>query len=98
MLGDKPGNKFKVYPSTAAKLHAKANLHQCKKAHYCNGLLISTPRGTFPLKSLFSVTIETDNKETSKSAAAVRNMIRTILSGEKGDKPLSDELIAKIVS
>ena len=43
-------------------------------------------------------TIETDNKDNIKSAAAVRNMIKTILKEEKGDKPLSDDLIAKMVS
>jgi DNA-directed RNA polymerase specialized sigma54-like protein len=25
--------------------------------------MVATPKGTFPLKSLFSVTIETENKE-----------------------------------
>ena len=44
------------------------------------------------------MTIETDDKDNIKSAAAVRNMIKKILHEERGDKPLSDDLIAKIVS
>ena len=85
-------------PLSLKDIASAVKMHESTVSRVTNGLLISTPRGTFPLKSLFSVTIETDDKEASKSAAAVRNMIRTILSGEKGDKPFSDELIAKIVS
>ncbi len=85
-------------PLALRDIAVAVKMHESTVSRVTNGLMISTPRGTFPLKSLFSVTIETDDKETSKSAAAVRNMIRTILSGEKGDKPFSDELIAKIVS
>ena len=73
-------------------------MHESTVSRVTNGLLVATPKGTFPLKSLFSVTIETDDKDNNKSAAAVRNMIKKILNEEKGDKPLSDDLIAKIVS
>ena len=87
-----------LQPLSLRDIASAVKMHESTVSRVTNGLMISTPRGTFPLKSLFSVTIETDDKETSKSAAAVRNMIRTILNEEKGDKPLSDELIAKIVS
>ena len=39
-----------------------------------SGLLLATPKGCFPLKSLFSVSLATDEGD-SKAAAAVRNMI-----------------------
>ena len=73
-------------------------MHESTVSRVTNGLMVATPKGTFPLKSLFSVTIETADKENNKSAAAVRNMIRKILQEEKGEKPLSDDLIAKMVS
>ena len=73
-------------------------MHESTVSRVTNGLMVATPKGTFPLKSLFSVTIETEDKENSKSAAAVRNMIKKILLEEKGDKPLSDDTIAKLVS
>ena len=73
-------------------------MHESTVSRVTNGLMVATPKGTFPLKSLFSVTIETEDKENSKSAAAVRNMIKKILLEEKGDKPLSDDIIAKLVS
>ena len=85
-------------PLSLKDIAVAVKMHESTVSRVTNGLLIATPKGTFPLKSLFSVTIETDDKDNSKSAAAVRNMIKKILNEEKGDKPLSDDLIAKIVS
>ena len=73
-------------------------MHESTVSRVTNGLMVATPKGTFPLKSLFSVTIETEDKENGKSAAAVRNMIKKILHEEKGEKPLSDDIVAKLVS
>ena len=73
-------------------------MHESTVSRVTNGLMVATPKGTFPLKSLFSVTIETETKDNGKSAAAVRNMIKKILHEEKGEKPLSDDIIAKLVS
>ena len=85
-------------PLSLKDIAIAVKMHESTVSRVTNGLLISTPKGTFPLKSLFSVTIETNGKENSKSAAAVRNMIRKILNEERGEKPLSDDLIAKMVS
>ena len=85
-------------PLSLKDIAQAVKMHESTVSRVTNGLMVSTPKGTVPLKSLFSVTIETDDKENSKSAAAVRNMIKKILNEEKGEKPLSDDLIAKIVS
>ena len=85
-------------PLSLKDIAIAVKMHESIVSRVTNGLMVSTPKGTFPLKSLFSVTIETDDKENSKSAAAVRNMIKKILNEEKGEKPLSDDLIAKMVS
>jgi RNA polymerase sigma-54 factor len=87
-----------LQPLSLKDIATAIKMHESTVSRVTNGLLVSTPKGTFPLKSLFSVTIETEDKENSKSAAAVRNMIKKILNEEKGEKPLSDDLIAKIVS
>ena len=85
-------------PLSLKDIAQAVKMHESTVSRVTNGLMVSTPKGTVPLNSLFSVTIETDDKENSKSAAAVRNMIKKILNEEKGEKPLSDDLIAKIVS
>jgi RNA polymerase sigma-54 factor len=87
-----------LQPLSLKDIATAIKMHESTVSRVTNGLLVSTPKGTFPLKSLFSVTIETEDKENSKSAAAVRNMIKKILNEEKGDKPLSDDIIAKLVS
>ncbi len=85
-------------PLSLKDIAMAVKMHESTVSRVTNGLMVTTPKGTFPLKSLFSVTIETDDKENSKSAAAVRNMIKKILNEEKGEKPFSDDLIAKMVS
>ncbi len=85
-------------PLSLKDIAQAVKMHESTVSRVTNGLMVSTPKGTVPLKSLFSVTIETDDRENSKSAAAVRNMIKKILNEETGEKPLSDDLIAKIVS
>ena len=85
-------------PLSLKDIAIAVKMHESTVSRVTNGLMVSTPKGTVPLKSLFSVTIETDDRENSKSAAAVRNMIKKILNEEKGEKPLSDDLIAKMVS
>ena len=85
-------------PLSLKDIAIAVKMHESTVSRVTNGLMVSTPKGTFPLKSLFSVTIESNDKENSKSAAAVRNMIKKILNEEKGEKPLSDDLIAKLVS
>jgi len=87
-----------LIPLSLKDIAVAVKMHESTVSRVTNGLLVATPKGTFPLKSLFSVTIETADKDNSKSAAAVRNMIKKILNEEKGDKPFSDDLIAKIVS
>ena len=87
-----------LQPLSLKDIATAIKMHESTVSRVTNGLMVATPKGTFPLKSLFSVTIETEDKENSKSAAAVRNMIKKILHEEKGDKPLSDDIIAKLVS
>ncbi len=87
-----------LVPLSLKDIAIAIKMHESTVSRVTNGLMVATPKGTFPLKSLFSVTIETEDKENSKSAAAVRNMIKKILKEEEGDKPLSDDIIAKLVS
>ena len=73
-------------------------MHESTISRVTSGLLINTPRGTFPLKSFFSISIDTDKPGIETSAAAVRNLIKTIIHDENTAKPLSDENLAEIIS
>ena len=72
-------------------------MHESTVSRVTSGLLMATPKGCFPLKSLFSVSLATDEGD-ARAAAAVRNMIESIVNGEPAGKPLSDDAIAKMVS
>ena len=72
-------------------------MHESTVSRVTSGLLVATPKGCYPLKSLFSVSLATDEGD-AKAAAAVRNMIQSIVAAEPAGKPLSDDAIAAMVS
>jgi len=72
-------------------------MHESTVSRVTSGLLMATPKGCFPLKSLFSVSLATDEGD-AKAAAAVRNMIQSIIDSEPVGRPLSDDAIAGLVS
>ena len=85
-------------PLSLKDIADSVGMHESTVSRVTTGLLLNTPRGSLPLKSLFSVTIDKTEGNEGASAAAVRNMIRKILDQEKPGKPLSDENIAKQIS
>ena len=72
-------------------------MHESTVSRVTSGLLIATPKGCYSLKSLFSVSLVSDEGD-AKAAAAVRNMIQVIIAKEPAGKPLSDDTIAMMVS
>ncbi len=85
-------------PLSLKDIAEKVSMHESTISRVTSGLLINTPRGTFPLKSFFSISIDTDRPGIETSAAAVRNLIKTIISEENVKKPFSDEALAELIS
>jgi RNA polymerase sigma-54 factor len=85
-------------PLSLKDIAEEVKMHESTISRVTSGLLINTPRGTFPLKSFFSISIDTDRPGIETSAAAVRNLIKTIIQDEDSKKPLSDENLAEIIS
>jgi RNA polymerase sigma-54 factor len=73
-------------------------MHESTVSRVTTGLLIATPRGGIPLKSFFSVNIASRDSDSDTSAAAVRNLVKRLISQEQPGKPLSDEAISKMIS
>ena len=73
-------------------------MHESTVSRVTTGLLIATPRGGMPLNSFFSVNLTSRDSENDTSAAAVRNMVKRLISQEKPGKPFSDEAISKMIS
>ena len=74
------------------------NMHESTISRVTNGTVINTPRGSYSLKSLFSVSIATDEGEEGMAATAVRNKIKSLIEAESPKKPLSDNDIAAAIS
>ena len=72
-------------------------MHESTISRVTSGLLIATPRGTVPMKSFFSVSIATTDDGDAKAAAAVRDPSRRSSPARPG-KPMSDEMIARLIS
>ena len=73
-------------------------MHESTVSRVTAGLLMNTPRGTFTLKSFFSVSIQSSSNGVGTSAAAVRHMISKMISEEIPAKPMSDDAIARNIS
>ena len=85
-------------PLSLKDVAAAVNMHESTVSRVTSGLLMSTPKGCFTLKSFFSVSIATNESGDGTAAAAVRDLIKTIVSNELPKKPLSDDAIAELVS
>lgn len=73
-------------------------MHESTVSRVTSGLMIATPKGSFTMKSFFSVSIATGDNEDGTAAAAVRGLIQSIVVNEPAGKPLSDDAIAALVS
>ncbi|MGB2262724.1 MAG: RNA polymerase factor sigma-54, partial [Candidatus Puniceispirillaceae bacterium] len=85
-------------PLSLKNVAEAVGMHESTVSRVTSGLMIATPKGSFPMKSLFSVSIAASDDGDSKAAGAVRDMIKSIVEAEPAGKPLSDDAIAAMVS
>jgi RNA polymerase sigma-54 factor len=85
-------------PLSLKDVATAVNMHESTVSRVTSGLLIATPKGCFTLKSFFSVSIAATESGDGTAAAAVRDLIKKIISNELPKKPLSDDAIAALVS
>ena len=87
-----------IQPMILNDIAEAVGMHESTVSRVTTGLLIATPRGGMPLKSFFSVNITSSDPDNDTSAAAVRNMVKRLISQETPGKPLSDEAICKAIA
>ena len=71
-------------------------MHESTVSRVTTNKYMHTPRGVFELRYFFSSHLSSEDGE--QSSTAVRAKIRKLIGGEKPEKPLSDNQIAKILS
>jgi RNA polymerase sigma-54 factor len=85
-------------PLSLKNVAEAVGMHESTVSRVTSGLMIATPKGSFPMKSLFSVSIAASDDGDNKAAGAVRDMIKSIVDAEPAGQPLSDDAIAAMVS
>ncbi|XDZ64964.1 RNA polymerase factor sigma-54 [Alphaproteobacteria bacterium LSUCC0684] len=85
-------------PMSLKTIAEAVGMHESTISRVTNGTVIHTPRGTYSLKSFFSVSIATDDGDEGMAATAVRNKIKSLIEAESPNKPLSDNDIAEAIS
>lgn len=87
----------KIKPMILRDVAEAVGVHESTVSRVTSGLLITTPQGTFPLKTFFSAALSADGDEAG-SAAAVRHRIQQLVKDEDPKAPLSDDALAKIIT
>ena len=86
-----------IRPMILRDVAEKVGVHESTVSRVTNGLMISTPQGTVPLKSFFTTALA-GNGEEDASAAAIRHRIQQLVKDEDPMNPLSDDALAKIIT
>ena len=73
-------------------------MHESTVSRVTNSKLILTEWGVMPLKNFFSASISGSENSELHAASAVRETIKTLISSEIAEKPLSDDKLAGILN
>lgn len=83
-------------PLTMKDIANELGLHESTVCRAVNGKYMATPRGVFEFKRFFSRQLATDSGG-SCSAAAVRALLKQLISSEDPRQPLSDARLAQML-
>ena len=84
-------------PLTMHQIAEAVGLHESTVSRAISGKYIDTPHGIFPLKFFFTTGIETASGE-EVSAHRVKHALKELVAKEDGKKPLSDEVLVKMLN
>ena len=88
--------KGELLPSLMKTLAQDLELHESTIARAVANKYVDTPRGIFPLRFFFTNSYETsDGMEISQNT--VQNLLKEIVDKEDKEKPLSDDMISKMM-
>ena len=74
------------------------NVHESTVSRVTSGLLMTTPQGTFRLKDMFSVGVESDGEDGIEAASAIKFKIKKLIDTELPSAPYSDDAIVAIMA
>ena len=74
------------------------NVHESTVSRVTSGLMMTTPQGTFRLKDMFSVGVESDAEDGIEAASAIKFKIKKLIDTERPTAPYSDDAIVSIMA
>ena len=74
------------------------NVHESTVSRVTSGLMMTTPQGTFRLKDMFSVGVESDGEDGIEAASAIKFKIKKLIDTELPNAPYSDDAIVTIMA
>jgi RNA polymerase sigma-54 factor len=83
-------------PMILKEIAEKAGVHESTVSRVTTGILMATPRGTYPLKHFFTAALPSRD-ETAGSAGAVRHRIERLIRAEPAGRPLSDDQLVRMM-
>jgi RNA polymerase sigma-54 factor len=83
-------------PLTLQQIAERVDMHESTVSRVTNGKYAQTPRGVFELKYFFSTGLKTDDGDVA-SSRKIKAKIGEIVEKEDKRKPLSDQMIAKML-
>ncbi|WP_261134242.1 RNA polymerase factor sigma-54 [Bacillus sp. Marseille-Q3570] len=81
-------------PMTLKEVAMQIDVHESTISRAVKNKTIQTPKGTIPLKSLFTSKLDKTNQMEDTSSAQVKIQIQRMVDAEPKHKPLSDQKIA----
>ncbi|MBR3370849.1 MAG: RNA polymerase factor sigma-54 [Rhodobacteraceae bacterium] len=85
-------------PLTRVQVADQAGLHETTIGRVATAMLIQTPQGTLPLRSLFGPALKATADGDAIAASAVRHRLREIIGAENPAAPLNDAALADILA
>ena len=90
------GDETKLKPMILKDIAEKIQMDISTVSRVVNSKYVSTPYGTFLLKSFFSESISTENGE-EVSTREVKRILQDIIDAEDKKKPLTDEKLSQML-
>ncbi len=84
-------------PLNLRKVAEAVDVHESTVSRATTNKYIQTPQGLFELKYFFSTGVDSYGSSSKVSSKSIKHMVEEIINAEDSSKPLSDEVISKLL-
>lgn len=85
-------------PLVLRDIAEEIGVHESTVSRVTSGLMMATPQGTFRLKALFSVGLQSDGCDGVEAASAIKFKIKKLIDAEPPTAPYSDDKIVTMMA